>query len=613
MRPDERLALSALLLMAPAQVSALTLLIETPKGVPRDDPGLAALLPSLPALAPLLDKTSEHVKLADPQVRAAMQAALAPYHSARDPVAQVRSLLASGRTRAALSSLDENGGVFCSMVQGLDTAVQIAALFPDDLRRDEPTLVMLDAVNAMKSGQIARADLLVENLQGRARLPALERDQSRLDYRLVTFRFVKSIYEDRPIGAGGLRQLYRVLAQVPVTASVERGLLYHVALDFYLRKGDWAAARQAAQRAVFHFDKAGARALAFYVQLYIAITDLAQGEADSAGLALSQAAALKAQAPGLTDNDALLLASLELIQRYEAGEPEPWVQHLLTAETSIPFGEMWPAMAAPILTYGRRALGAYATTSAALAWVRRWRVQQTRSDRFGDMITIQEIRALQTARRWQEADELIARLGMSTQAGTSADQIDPGGELAQMASAVELNPRAPSLSERLARMADRPDAALRLNCEALIYQAQAALARADEDSAVRSLQRLVQLAPPDRLSALYTENRDLLSQVCAHRLMRPVLKRLPQLERDLAAVGARNEDVSPARAAGLTRQEARILALLAEGLPNKAIAQRLGLALPTVKFHLKNVYAKLGCSTRRDAVVVAMERGMLVQ
>ncbi len=58
-------------------------------------------------------------------------------------------------------------------------------------------------------------------------------------------------------------------------------------------------------------------------------------------------------------------------------------------------------------------------------------------------------------------------------------------------------------------------------------------------------------------------------------------------------------------AAGLTRQETRILHALAEGAGNKSIANMLGLSEATVKFHLANLYRKLGCGTRRDAVKAA--------
>jgi DNA-binding NarL/FixJ family response regulator len=61
----------------------------------------------------------------------------------------------------------------------------------------------------------------------------------------------------------------------------------------------------------------------------------------------------------------------------------------------------------------------------------------------------------------------------------------------------------------------------------------------------------------------------------------------------------------------LTPREVDVLALLAEGLPNKAIAARLDISDQTVKFHLASVYGKLGASSRTDAVRRAFRRGII--
>jgi two-component system, NarL family, response regulator DegU len=51
----------------------------------------------------------------------------------------------------------------------------------------------------------------------------------------------------------------------------------------------------------------------------------------------------------------------------------------------------------------------------------------------------------------------------------------------------------------------------------------------------------------------------------------------------------------------LTRRELEILTLVADGLPNAEIARRLWITEQTVKFHLSNIYRKLGVSNRTQA------------
>jgi DNA-binding NarL/FixJ family response regulator len=65
-------------------------------------------------------------------------------------------------------------------------------------------------------------------------------------------------------------------------------------------------------------------------------------------------------------------------------------------------------------------------------------------------------------------------------------------------------------------------------------------------------------------------------------------------------------DVDP-----LTAREVDVLELLAEGLPNKAIAERLGISDQTVKFHVASITGKLGVANRTGAVRAAVRRGLL--
>jgi len=61
----------------------------------------------------------------------------------------------------------------------------------------------------------------------------------------------------------------------------------------------------------------------------------------------------------------------------------------------------------------------------------------------------------------------------------------------------------------------------------------------------------------------------------------------------------------------LTSREVQVLELLAEGLPNKAIATRLGISDQTVKFHVASIAGKLGAANRTDAVRRAVRRGLI--
>ncbi|HEX9039134.1 MAG TPA: response regulator transcription factor [Ktedonobacterales bacterium] len=62
----------------------------------------------------------------------------------------------------------------------------------------------------------------------------------------------------------------------------------------------------------------------------------------------------------------------------------------------------------------------------------------------------------------------------------------------------------------------------------------------------------------------------------------------------------------------LTAREREVLQLLAQGIPNKQIAQRLRISEHTVKFHVSAIMTKLSAASRTEAVTTAARRGLLL-
>lgn len=85
----------------------------------------------------------------------------------------------------------------------------------------------------------------------------------------------------------------------------------------------------------------------------------------------------------------------------------------------------------------------------------------------------------------------------------------------------------------------------------------------------------------------------IFSREVAERVLRqvtPVLERMP-----LPQLSAREREVAE---------------LVARGLPNAVIAERLGLALKTVGNHMSAIFLKLGVATRAEAIVLARDAGL---
>ena len=84
------------------------------------------------------------------------------------------------------------------------------------------------------------------------------------------------------------------------------------------------------------------------------------------------------------------------------------------------------------------------------------------------------------------------------------------------------------------------------------------------------------------------------------------------LAADAWLVATPQEDESdPNGSEPLTAREVEVLELLAQGLPNKSIAARLGISDQTVKFHVASICGKLGAANRTDAARRALRQGVI--
>ena len=87
------------------------------------------------------------------------------------------------------------------------------------------------------------------------------------------------------------------------------------------------------------------------------------------------------------------------------------------------------------------------------------------------------------------------------------------------------------------------------------------------------------------------------------------------IDRDMVARALRTvldrEAAAREVAQTLTPREIEIVTLVAQGLRNRAIAERLSISEGTVKVHLHNIYEKLGVDGRLELVLVAQQRGLI--
>src|SRR5215210_6135734 len=76
----------------------------------------------------------------------------------------------------------------------------------------------------------------------------------------------------------------------------------------------------------------------------------------------------------------------------------------------------------------------------------------------------------------------------------------------------------------------------------------------------------------------------------------------------LAGLLLRDVPTGPVEDLGLTKRQAELAVLVAQGLSNSEVGERLGIAPATVKKHLEQVYNRLGVSNRTQLAVLLLRR-----
>ncbi len=165
--------------------------------------------------------------------------------------------------------------------------------------------------------------------------------------------------------------------------------------------------------------------------------------------------------------------------------------------------------------------------------------------------------------------------------------------------------------------------------EILVLQALALQAQEDTDQAITTLEKALTLAEPGGFIRIFVDEGPsmarLLYEAVARGIMPDYTRKLLAAFEDATKDEGRTTELSssvirpssPAlsEAEGLVEplspRELEVLQLIAQGLSNREISERLFLALSTVKGHNRNIFGKLQVQRRTEAVARARELGLL--
>ncbi len=530
----------------------------------------------------------------------------------------------AGHHDLALEALKKGHADFFIHIFGAAAFDRVLAGFSEEFCKANETLMICKAMQALKHGYVPLAQRLIADWLGPAANDpvAVFAPNSGYSLKFRAFRLVMLIYEDVQLTDPLLKQIFTLLEQFPLGAHLARGSFYNAVLEFFARSRRFSEAEDLALRARYHYQLAGVPVLVFYISLHRSIVWLISGDAIEAlrhaQMAAAELGSVQFDSPSERRLLALLLACID----YESGKVEPLARFLNLEFDEFSNGEIWPNLIELALYYGSLALSQHYSTLSARSFLDRWRVYELRNPGLAAMMDLREVVVLQNGNRWHEAAERLDALphritrvwvlAQTDELTKLSDRDELAGAMLWLRHLAFEGPKRPGLTDKLAAISGNPLLTARQRIGVEIWAAYCHKRLRNLTAARAGLLKTLESAASLGAVAPLTEERPFLADLLdttsiasfldASAAVRHVLRKM----RDAGTIKGAMD-----RSSGLTRQETRILQAVCEGASNKFVAHVLGLSEATVKFHLGNVYAKLGCRGRKDAIQAAAALGQI--
>ena len=514
----------------------------------------------------------------------------------------------------AIGYVENAGGVLVGIRQGVGYLRSLLDHIPTNVVHASPRAKLCLAYVLAKEGRIVEAARLFGEVVSKHVI-----DDRDLADEITLIGALLRIYEDRTISDEDIARFESLTRSTPESEPLVRGVLHNILCVTQIQAGDLENARLSGERSMAYYQDLDAKYLQFFIHINISIIDLEEGLLSDAqkrrSAALDLAERYFPADRGLAGIASVLLSEVHL----ERGDPMAASRHIFDSLRDIEVREGWSELYVPGYTvamevaYANDGLEAAAQVlDRAERTIRRRNMRRlqhlicykrldlfVRSDR-ADLaeLTLQDIDRLTHA---DAGDAGACWRGFYMAAFSLARYHIRFGDTAQ---ALEILNDAIRKSEKAN--------AVRLRVKGLILQSMALHKSGDSRAAAKPFKQAIALGSSCGFYGPFIEEGRFLVQSVQAIVRTTGIGDMSEAEVEFVA--RLLSDMCPAEhgeaAHILSSRELEVMEQLAQGHSNKRIARHLGLSEPTVKFHLKNIYAKLGVNKRALAVSVARRHGL---
>lgn len=616
--------------LSPEQTMALSIWLEAP--LPALHEPWGSQLPPFMAKEP-----QKHGKLIE-LLSSAVRERLAVLESSSAVVELASALEKAGRSLQAMALLLERGyethaaqilarahGRELIYRSSVNAFQNIIMHFSHDMIATNETVLFAVCRALLKQGELQRVRHLVGKHLGSDYLDPFKvmASGSRFSFAARTFRLNLMITEDLTPNDAMITRLGEFMADYPMGDHGKWAGYYNALLEFEIRRRNFREAEAAAARALIYLRKMGGQPLLeFFIHLHQIVMRLMSGDALMARRAAHDARERLEQVPYETPQEFRMLRLAEACINYESGRPRDLLEFIQKDFEHFAAAEIWPSLMQFALHYATQIVIDHFPMTIRPGFLDGLWIHLSEGLQFHAMMEIRTAIAYQNTNRWSEAAATLTsiRMPMGKNWVESAEEelsrLTRRDEIAYVMAwlrdAVHVWTPRTYLSRQLDALIANPKVTNRERVALLIWQSYTAHQRRDNAAACSHILLALETATRLGCNGVLSEERIFLSPLLENRRIRSFIETSSDVRAALSIFAASvNSPQARAIHGGLSQREVQMLQFLAGGMSNKKIAQALNISEVTVKFHLGNLFRKLDCKRRAEAIRAATALGWL--